>query len=54
MFGSLPAIAYCHSPHLRKPVSIPAGDDEPGNGSEIKDTNRSLFTASIMPSPAFL
>ncbi|XP_039021391.1 SPX and EXS domain-containing protein 1-like [Hibiscus syriacus] len=54
MFGSPPAIAYCHSPHLRKPVSKPAGDDELGNGSEIKDTNPPLFTASIMPSPSLL
>ncbi|GMI95783.1 hypothetical protein like AT5G35730 [Hibiscus trionum] len=54
MFGSPPAIAYFHSPHLRKPGAKPAGADEPGNGGEMKGTNPHLYTAAIMHSPVFL
>ncbi|KAK8522004.1 hypothetical protein V6N12_066574 [Hibiscus sabdariffa] len=54
MFGSPPAIAYFHSPHLRKPGAKSAGTDEPGNGAEMKGTNPHLYIPAIMPSPVFL
>ncbi|KAL4340677.1 hypothetical protein GQ457_08G022910 [Hibiscus cannabinus] len=54
MFGSPPAIAYFHSPHLRKPGAKSAGTDEPGNGAEMKGTNPHLYTPAMMPSPVFL
>ncbi|KAK8498799.1 hypothetical protein V6N12_066940 [Hibiscus sabdariffa] len=54
MFGSPPAIAYFHSPHLRKPGAKPAGADETGNGGEMKGTIPHLYTPAMMPSPVFL